>query len=114
MKPVGIRAAYHSPCHLERMGGVIYTLGVLKMIPGLDLVVLNSECCGIAGTYGFKSENYEISQGVGQNLFSLIEKAEPEFVITDCETCSMQIEMNTRYKVLHPVTLIAMALEEKK
>ncbi|HOP31200.1 MAG TPA: anaerobic glycerol-3-phosphate dehydrogenase subunit GlpC [Spirochaetota bacterium] len=113
MKPVGIRAAYHSPCHLERMGGVIYTLGVLKMIPGLDLVVLNSECCGIAGTYGFKSENYEISQGVGQNLFRLIEKAEPEFVVTDCETCTMQIEMNTRYKVLHPVTLIAMALEEK-
>lgn len=114
MKPAGIRCAYHSPCHLERMGGVIYTLGVLKMIPGLDLVVLNSECCGIAGTYGFKNENYEISRSVGQNLFRLIEKAEPEFVITDCETCRMQIEMNTKYEVLHPVTLIAMALKEKK
>ena len=103
MKPLGIRAAYHSPCHLERMGGVMYTLGVLKQIPGLELVVLNSECCGIAGTYGFKKENYEISQSIGKNLFSLIDKAEPEFVITDCETCKMQIEMNTKYKVLHPV-----------
>ena len=113
MKRLGIRAAYHSPCHLERMGGVMHTLNVLRMIPGLDLVVLNSECCGIAGTYGFKNENYAISQGVGSRLFAMIDHADPEFVITDCETCKMQIEMNTNYKVLHPVTVIAMALKEK-
>jgi glycerol-3-phosphate dehydrogenase subunit C len=111
MKPLGIRAAYHSPCHLERMGGIIHTLGVLKMIPGLELVVLNSECCGIAGTYGFKKENFNISVSVGKNLFALIEKAEPEIVITDCETCKMQIEMNTGYKVLHPVTVLHMAMD---
>jgi glycerol-3-phosphate dehydrogenase subunit C len=75
-------------------------------------VILNSECCGIAGTYGFKNENYEISQAIGSALFKLIDNANPEFVITDCETCTMQIEMNTKYKVLHPVTLIAMALKE--
>jgi len=113
MKRLGIRAAYHSPCHLERMGGVMHTLNVLKKIPGLDLVILNSECCGIAGTYGFKRENYEISQAVGSRLFKMIEEANPEFVITDCETCKMQIEMNTNYRVLHPVTVIAMALKDK-
>jgi len=111
MKRLGIRAAYHSPCHLERMGGVMHTLSVLKMIPGLDLVVLNSECCGIAGTYGFKNENYSISQAVGSRLFEMIDRANPEYVITDCETCKMQIEMNTEYRVLHPVTVIAMALK---
>jgi len=114
MKPLGIRAAYHSPCHLERMGGVMHTLGVLKRIPGLDLVVLNSECCGIAGTYGFKDEYYNISLSIGRRLFDLIEKAEPEFVITDCETCKMQIEMNTRYKVLHPVEVVSLALDTKQ
>ena len=111
MNSLGMRVAYHAPCHLERMGGVMYTLGLLKEIPGLDLVVLNSECCGIAGTYGFKSEYYNVSQSIGKNLFKLIEKAEPEFVITDCETCKLQIEMNTKYKVYHPVSLLAMALD---
>jgi glycerol-3-phosphate dehydrogenase subunit C len=111
MKPVNIRVAYHSPCHLERMGGVIYTIGVLKKIPGLDLVILSSECCGIAGTYGFKNEYYEISQDIGSQLFRSIEKANPEFVVTDCETCAMQIEMNTNYRVLHPVNILAMALD---
>jgi len=112
MKNLGIRAAYHSPCHLERTGGVMYTLNVLKKVPGLDLVVLNSECCGIAGTYGFKNENYKISQDVGKNLFNMINSVHPEFVITDCETCKMQIEMNTEFKVLHPVEIIEMALKE--
>ncbi|HQP49234.1 MAG TPA: anaerobic glycerol-3-phosphate dehydrogenase subunit GlpC [Spirochaetota bacterium] len=111
MKPVNLRAAYHSPCHLERMGGVIYTINVLKEIPGLDLVILHSECCGIAGTYGFKKEYYEISQSIGANLFRNIEKADVEVVITDCETCKMQIEMNTPYEVLHPVQVLARAIK---
>jgi len=114
MKPVGMRVAYHAPCHLERMGGVIYTIEVLKRIPGLDLVLLYSECCGIAGTYGFKSESYEISQKIGQDLFRKIERADPEVVITDCETCKLQIEMNTPYSVLHPVNVLTMAVKEGK
>ena len=110
MKTLAMRVAYHSPCHLERLGGVIYTTSILKMIPGLDLVILNSECCGIAGTYGFKKEYYRISQDIGSHLFKLIDQASPEFVVTDCETCAMQIEMNTPYRVIHPVSLIAMSL----
>ncbi len=112
MKPVNIRAAYHSPCHLERMGGVIYTINLLKKIPGLDLVILHSECCGIAGTYGFKREYYDISQEIGGHLFRNIEQADVEVVITDCETCKMQIEMNTGYEVLHPVSVLARALAD--
>ncbi|HPI23173.1 MAG TPA: anaerobic glycerol-3-phosphate dehydrogenase subunit GlpC [Spirochaetota bacterium] len=112
LKPVGLRAAYHAPCHLERMGGVPYTIEVLRRIPGLDLVILHSECCGIAGTYGFKSEYYAISQNIGSDLFAMIERAEPEVVITDCETCAMQIAMNTPYRVLHPLDVLAMSLGE--
>ncbi|MBN2039781.1 MAG: anaerobic glycerol-3-phosphate dehydrogenase subunit C [Spirochaetes bacterium] len=112
MKPVPLRAAYHSPCHLERLGGVIYTIDLLKRIPGLDLVILHSECCGIAGTYGFKKEYYKLSQDIGKDLFRSIETANPEIVITDCETCALQIEMNTQFKVLHPVNILAMAVKE--
>jgi glycerol-3-phosphate dehydrogenase subunit C len=110
MKPVQMKAAYHSPCHLVRMGGIVYTVGVLKKIPGLDLRVLHSECCGMSGTYGFKNEFYNVSQKVGNELFDIIKKAKPDFVITDCESCKWQIEMNTSYEVLHPVSVLARAL----
>lgn len=110
LQPVPLRAAYHAPCHLERMGGVMYTLDLLKRIPGLDLVNLPSECCGLSGTYGFKSEYYEVSQAVGSRLFDQIDDATPEVVVTDCVTCKWQIEGNTGYRVIHPLTLFAMAL----
>jgi len=110
MNPVHIRAAYHSPCHLERTGGVLYTIDVLKRIPGLDLVILNSECCGLSGTYGFKSEYFRISKDVGSDLFRRIDHANPEIVVTDCVTCKWQIENFTPYRVVHPLTLLAQAL----
>ena len=49
--------------------------------------MLDSQCCGIAGTYGFKSENYDTSQAIGEGLFDQINRLKPDLVITDCETC---------------------------
>ena len=74
LKHTPLRVAYHTPCHMEKMGWTAYTLELLRQIPGLELVVLDSQCCGIAGTYGFKSENYATSQGIGAPLFRQIEE----------------------------------------
>ncbi|MCX8125075.1 MAG: anaerobic glycerol-3-phosphate dehydrogenase subunit GlpC [Spirochaetes bacterium] len=111
LKSLAYTVAYHSPCHLERMGSVAFTIELLRKIPGLNLKILHSECCGISGTYGFKNEYYAISQAVGSELFRIIDQAQPDFVVTDCETCKWQIEMNTKYKVVHPISLLAQALE---
>ncbi|CAM3620206.1 anaerobic glycerol-3-phosphate dehydrogenase subunit GlpC [Parendozoicomonas haliclonae] len=110
MKPVNLKVAYHSPCHLIKAGGVLHTLNVLWEIPGLELQQLNSNCCGIAGTYGFKKENYETAQAIGSPLFKQIEESGADYVVTDCETCKMQVEMSTSKKVLHPLELLRMAL----
>ncbi|CNH26008.1 anaerobic glycerol-3-phosphate dehydrogenase subunit GlpC [Yersinia pekkanenii] len=109
-KNVPLRIAYHTPCHMEKMGWTAYTLALLRRIPDIELVVLDSQCCGIAGTYGFKSENYETSQGIGAALFQQIEDSGVDLVITDCETCKWQIEMSTSKKCEHPITLLARAL----
>ena len=105
-----LRIAYHTPCHMEKMGWTAYTLALLQRIPGIELVVLDTQCCGIAGTYGFKSENYVTSQGIGASLFQQIEDSGVDLVITDCETCKWQIEMSTSKKCEHPITLLAQAL----
>ncbi len=112
MGRVNLTAAYHSPCHLDRTGGVIHTIAVLKAIPGLRLVLLHSECCGIAGTYGFKKENEAVSRAIGSRLFEQIKEVNPDIVITDCETCKWQIETNTGYRVRHPVSVLAEAIRK--
>lgn len=105
-----IRVAYHTPCHMEKLGWSYYSIELLKMIPSVELTVLDSQCCGIAGTYGFKKENYETSQAIGESLFRKIEASGCDLVATDCETCKWQIEMSTSKKVEHPLSILASAI----
>lgn len=110
-KDFNMRVAYHSACHMERMGWTVYSTQLLRQIPGLRLTMLESQCCGIAGTYGFKRENYERSQRIGSALFEQIKAVNPEYVACDCETCKWQIEMSTGYRVLNPIEILAEALD---
>ena len=102
-----IKVAYHSACHMERLGWTQYSIELLKFIPNVELIKLDSQCCGIAGTYGFKKENYATSQAIGEPLFAAIEASDCDLVSTDCETCKWQIEMSTSKKVLHPIEILA-------
>ena len=105
------RMAYHIPCHMEKLGWSIFTKNLLQMIPGADLTVLGSGCCGIAGTYGFKKENYAYSQAIGQPVFDEIARVNPEFVVSECDTCKWQIEMSTGYAVKNPILILSEALD---
>ncbi len=105
-----LRVAYHTPCHMEKMGWAYYSIELLRMIPGVEVTVLDSQCCGIAGTYGFKKENYATSQAVGEGLFRQIEASGADLVATDGETCKWQIEMSTSNRCEHPLTILASRL----
>lgn len=105
-----LKIAYHTPCHMEKLGWSIYSTELLDAIPGVKMTILDSQCCGIAGTYGFKKENYESAQAIGKSLFDQINECDIDFVATDCETCKWQIEMSTKLKVKHPITILAEAL----
>ena len=102
-----LRVAYHTPCHMEKMGWAYYSIELLRMIPGVEVIVLDSQCCGIAGTYGFKKENYPTSQAIGEPLFRQIEASGADLVVTDCETCKWQIEMSTTKTCEHPLSILA-------
>lgn len=106
-----LRVAYHTACHIEKLGWSFYSLELLRMIPSVELVPLDSQCCGIAGTYGFKKENYPTAQAIGEDLFRKIEASGCDVVATECETCKWQIEMSTSKQVLHPISILAAALE---
>lgn len=110
-KDFSMNAAYHTPCHMQKLGWGVYSAGLMRMLPGLKLTTLEQTCCGMAGTYGFKKENYPTSQAIGSELFGLIDESGADVVITDCETCKWQIEMSTGRTVLNPITVLAQALD---
>jgi glycerol-3-phosphate dehydrogenase subunit C len=108
-QPLPITLAYHQPCQYRahRLGSPAVEL--LALIPGLRLVESQALCCGIAGTYGFKSEKYDIAQAVGAPLFSFIRSVDSLVVVCDSETCRWQITQATGVPAVHPVELLAVA-----
>lgn len=102
-----LRVAYHTACHMSRLGWRYYSVELLKMLPNVELTVLEQNCCGIAGTYGFKSENYETAQQVGQKLFDDIQDGDYDIIASDCETCRWQINMSTGKECLNPISIFA-------
>ena len=110
-KPLRMKLAYHTACHMQKLGWQDYTIRLLQMIPGVELTVLDQNCCGISGTFGFKKEYYDYSQAIGSKLFADIAEAAPDAVVTECETCKWQIEMSTGIPVMNPLSVLAAALE---
>jgi len=108
------KIVYHTACHMQKLGWSVYSIALLRMIPGVTLDVPEQHCCGIAGTFGFKKENYPYSQEIGSQLFESLRTMNPEVVATECETCKWQIEMSTDFKVFNPVSILAEALDVEK
>ena len=105
------RVVYHTACHVAKLGWAVYSTRLLAMIPGVELVIPEQHCCGMAGTFGFKKENYQYSQKIGEELFADLKSLSPDVVATDCETCKWQIEMSAGLPVMNPVSIFAEALE---
>ncbi len=103
---VPLTVAYHAPCQQQNQQIGKPVLDVLALVPGLRLVELDRDCCGIAGTYGTKVENYDIAMRVGAPLFADIQDVHPDLVLCDSETCRWQIAHGSGVPSVHPVEIL--------
>ena len=110
-RPLDTVMPYHAPCQqrAHRIGKP--ALEILGLIPGLELRESVARCCGIAGTYGYKTEKYQIAMDVGEELFSFVRAQGPEvrFTACDSETCRWQLEHGTDIPSRHPIEVLAAA-----
>jgi FAD/FMN-containing dehydrogenase/Fe-S oxidoreductase len=111
LKPVPLKVTYHNPCHLQARGMGDEAVKLLKMVPGVDVVSIGEDhCCGIAGTFGMKERNFDLSMRMGRPLFESIQRTGVGVVATGCGTCKIQIEQGTRLPVVHPIAVVRDAL----
>ena len=108
--PVPLHLLYHAPCQLNAHGIGQPAYDVLRRIPGLSLTLSESECCGVAGTYGLKRERYSLAYAVGGRLFDQVSQVQPDLVVTDSETCRWWVEGHTGVRACHPIEILALAL----
>ncbi len=110
LRQVEARALYHPPCQLKAHGVGTPALAVLQRIPGLTVDLSDSECCGVAGTYGLKAEKYAVARTVGSGLFDQAADGRYDFLISDSETCRWWMAGHARLPVLHPLEVLVRAL----
>jgi glycerol-3-phosphate dehydrogenase subunit C len=107
--PMERRLPYHPPCQYRahRLGRP--TMDVLALVPGLTLDDSRADCCGIAGTYGLKTEKYQIGMDVGASLFDFVKRSGSDLALCDSETCRWQITGATGVPTKHPIEILAEA-----
>jgi glycerol-3-phosphate dehydrogenase subunit C len=103
---VPLRVPYHQPCQGRGHGFGKPALDLLALIPELEVIETDRECCGVAGTYGVKKEKYRIAMAVGAPLFADIAEARADCTACDSETCRWHIAKATGVPSVHPVELL--------
>jgi glycerol-3-phosphate dehydrogenase subunit C len=109
-KPLRKKAAYFVPCHLKALNIGLPALELMRLVPELDISLIEAECCGLGGLYGFKKEKFFVAEEIGRDLAREVARLKPEVIVTDCEGCRMQINRLTGIKVVHPLQLLRDAL----
>jgi len=102
-----MKLAYHTACHLKALGIGLPAVRVLRSIEGIDLTVLDAGCCGLAGTFGMKAVNRDISLAIGKAVADRIYELNPDMVVSECEGCRMMIESMTGKPAMHPAEILA-------
>jgi Fe-S oxidoreductase len=103
-----------SHCHQRSLIGMSPLLRLLLRVPGADIVDLDAGCCGMAGSFGYEREHYEVSRQVGEQLlFPAVRRAAAgTTVVAPGLSCRLQIEHFTGRTAVHPVELLHALLPE--
>lgn len=105
----------HAHCHQKALSNQKVTFDILNLPDNYSVSIMNTGCCGMAGSFGYEKEHYEVSMTIGsQRLFPAIQKSDKEVIIAANGTsCRHQIFDGTQRKALHPVSILKNALRDE-
>ena len=107
------QALVHGHCHQKAFDAVRPVQTVLGWIPALQVSVIESSCCGMAGSFGYEAEHYAASQAMGElSLFPAVRKADSAtLLVADGTSCRHQIHDGTARKAVHVARVLASSLK---
>ncbi len=103
---------FHGHCHQKALSNQLSTFSVLNLPKHYKVTIIPSGCCGMAGSFGYEKEHYEVSMSVGeQTLFPAVRKAPKETIIAANGTsCRHQIKDGAQREAKHPISILREAL----
>jgi Fe-S oxidoreductase len=98
----------HGHCHQKAMGLVAPAKALLSHIPSCTVVDLDSGCCGMAGSFGYTTDHFEVSRQIGERrLLPAARQLKPgEVLVASGTSCRQQVAHFAGVEALHPAVLI--------
>jgi len=112
LAPIGQKALLHGHCHQKAFDVMGPVQKVLKTVPGLNVELIQSSCCGMAGSFGYEAEHYETSIAMAElSLLPALRKADRDaLVVADGTSCRHQIADGVSRQAIHVAQVLECAL----
>ncbi|MEM6486847.1 MAG: FAD-linked oxidase C-terminal domain-containing protein [Pseudomonadota bacterium] len=106
------RALVHGHCHQKAFAQMGAVERVLRLIPGLEVEIVDSSCCGMAGSFGYQAETQDVSRAMAEaSLIPAVRAADAEtVVVADGTSCRHQIADLADRGAVHVVAVLAEAV----
>ncbi len=103
---------YHVHCHQKSQSNVKVSFDILNLPINYNVTLINAGCCGMAGSFGYEQEHYQVSMQMGElRLFPAIRKASDQVtIVANGTSCRHQIKDGTGVQAIHPISLLRQAL----
>jgi Fe-S oxidoreductase len=111
-EPLEVPLLLHAHCHQKAFDAVSPILEVLRLIPAAQPTLIESSCCGMAGTFGYEADHYEVSLRMAESgLFPAIRGQPDALLVADGTSCRHQIADGTQREAIHAARLLERQLE---
>jgi len=107
LRPRPGKCVLHGHCHQKALLGAGGTAAALRLVPELDVTVLDTGCCGMAGSFGFEREHYDLSVQIANlALLPALEQAPAATVVAPGTSCRHQIKDLAGRHACHPLEVL--------
>jgi FAD/FMN-containing dehydrogenase/Fe-S oxidoreductase len=111
LRPTDQAILLHGHCHQKAFGAVSPIMDVLKLIPGAKPELIESSCCGMAGSFGYEAAHYDVSMQMAElSLLPAVRQQPDAIVVADGTSCRHQIRDGAQREAIHVAVLLARQL----
>ena len=111
LQPTDQAILLHGHCHQKAFGAVSPIMDVLRLIPGAQPELIESSCCGMAGSFGYEASHYEVSMQMAElSLLPAVRQQPDAIVVADGTSCRHQIRDGAQREAIHVAVLMAQQL----
>ena len=112
LKPADRTVLFHGHCHQKAFAAVTPALELLQLIPNAKPTLIESSCCGMAGSFGYEVEHITVSKQMAElSLLPAVRQSPDSWVVADGTSCRHQIHDGTQREAVHIARILAAHLQ---